>query len=74
MTSPRSYGHARDRIAAGGVDSIIAASDGIRSSLNPAGLAEGIAWRYDGPSVNGMAYDWRHFKSISNRYLLKTKS
>jgi RNA ligase (TIGR02306 family) len=57
-----------------GVDAIIAASDGVRSALNPARLAEGIVWRYDGPTVNRMADDWRHFKSISNKYLLKTKS
>lgn len=46
-------------------------ADGIHSKLDGSKLAEGIVWRYDGKLPEGFDPAWRHFKTISNRYLVK---
>lgn len=51
------------------MDGAIAQADGLRSMLAPDRLAEGIVWRDD---LGIAPPEFRHFKVISNRYLLKT--
>ena len=58
------------------MDGIIALADKRTSRINQGRLAEGIVYRYDGPTdaddtAAGMQPEWRHFKVINNAYLLK---
>lgn len=53
------------------LNAALAIADGIHSKLDNSKLAEGIVWRYDGPIPDGFDNRWIHFKTISNKYLVK---
>lgn len=53
------------------MDAALNMVDGIHSALDKNRLAEGVVWRYDGELPDGFHDEWKHFKTISNKYLLK---